>query len=125
MTDPVSIIMNNLLSNVILLLGGLFMCFHTSWKLSILAMTAIFPITYLVRTFSEWAGMIQRRIQDEMSEANGVATQAIQNMRTVRYFGAETHELNRYENNLQNVYGLQMKDSFTRIAKNMFTRIAK
>jgi len=121
MTDPVSILMNNLLSNIIRLAGGLFMCFRTSWKLSILAMVAIFPTAYLVKTYSDWAGKIQRTIQDELSEANGVATQAIQNMRTVRYFGAETHELNRYETNLQNVYALQMKDSFTRIAKNMFT----
>jgi len=121
MTDPVQIIMNNLLSNLILLVGGLVMCFHTSWKLSILTMCAIFPITYLVRTYSEWAGKINRKIQDEMAEANGTATQAIQNMRTVRYFGAEPFELHRYETNLQNVYKLQTKDNFARIANSTLT----
>eukprot|EP00931_Biecheleriopsis_adriatica_P056331 TRINITY_DN33380_c0_g1_i1.p1 TRINITY_DN33380_c0_g1~~TRINITY_DN33380_c0_g1_i1.p1 ORF type:complete len:946 (-),score=170.96 TRINITY_DN33380_c0_g1_i1:25-2778(-) len=121
MTDPVSILMNNLLSNAILLAGGLFMCFHTSWRLSILAMTAIFPITYLVRNYSEWAGKIARKIMDEMAEANGAATQAIQNMRTVRYFGAEHLELGRYENNLSNVYKLQMKDNIIRICNSTFT----
>merc|ERR1719217_790797 len=105
-----------------LLAGGLVMCFHTSWKLAILAMSVIFPSTYLVRTYSEWAGKIQRKIQDEMSEANGVATQAIQNMSTVRYFGAENFELGRYETNLNNVYKLQMKDNYTRIANTTLTR---
>jgi len=121
MTDPVQIIMNNLLSNLILLGGGLVMCFHTSWKLSILTMCAIFPITYLVRTYSTWAGKINRKINDEMSEANGTATQAIQNMRTVRYFGAEPFELHRYKDNLQNIYGLQTKDNIARIANSTLT----
>jgi ABC-type multidrug transport system fused ATPase/permease subunit len=122
MTDPVSILMNNMVSNLLLLAGGLFMCFHTSWKLAILAMSVIFPSTYLVRTYSEWAGKIARKISDEMSEANGVATQAIQNMRTVRYFGAESFELGRYSNNLNNVYKLQLRDNVTRIANSTLTR---
>merc|ERR1719316_1473951 len=43
-------------------------------------------------------------------------------MRTVRYFGAETIETNRYEGNLTKVYNLQMKDNFTRIANQTFTK---
>jgi len=58
---------------------------------------------------------------DEMAEANGTATQAIQNMRTVRYFGAEAFELRRYEGSLTNVYNLQMKDNLTRICNSTFT----
>lgn len=58
---------------------------------------------------------------DEMAEANGTATQAIQNMRTVRYFGAEQFEVGRYETSLVKVYKLQMKDNLTRVGNAMFT----
>ena len=39
-----NVIMNDLVSNAILLVGGVFMAFHTSWKLSVLAICVIPPV---------------------------------------------------------------------------------
>eukprot|EP00913_Durusdinium_trenchii_P016632 g15634.t1 len=52
MTQPLNTLLNDLLANVLLLVGGMFMAFRTSWKLSILALTIVPPITYSYRSLA-------------------------------------------------------------------------
>eukprot|EP00928_Gymnodinium_smaydae_P056705 TRINITY_DN40031_c0_g1_i1.p1 TRINITY_DN40031_c0_g1~~TRINITY_DN40031_c0_g1_i1.p1 ORF type:complete len:927 (+),score=141.24 TRINITY_DN40031_c0_g1_i1:379-2781(+) len=114
MTDPVNLIMNNVVTNLLRLAGGMVMCFSTSWEMSILALTAIFPITYIVNGYTAWAGKIWRKVCDNYSEAMGAATEAVQNVRTVRCFGAESLEKKRFETFLTQVYKLDMMDTWMR-----------
>lgn len=116
MTDPVSLILNNVVTNIIRLIGGLVMCFSTSWRMSIMALTAIFPITYLVRSYAQWAATIWRKVGDTYGDAVGAATETVQNIRTVRCFGAEQLEKKRYEGFLTRVYHYDMLDTWTRTA---------
>lgn len=52
---------------------------------------------------------------------NGLATQAISNIRTVRIFGAEDMELQRFERYLTKVYELDMLDSWVRVLNETLT----
>jgi ATP-binding cassette subfamily B protein len=89
--------LTTLLNNGILLIGGLVMCFYTSWRLSMLAFTTIGPIVYLTNTYAKWSRGIYRDILAAQGDANSSATQAIGNIRTVRAFSAEPAEIARYD----------------------------
>jgi ABC-type multidrug transport system fused ATPase/permease subunit len=97
MVSPLQTLLNDLLANVIQLVGGMFMAFYTSWKLSILALTVVPPITFVYRLYAKWARKINRSIYCAYGEANQVATEAISNIRTVRGFSTERHESGKYD----------------------------
>merc|ERR1719210_1773529 len=62
------------------------MAFRTSWKLSMLALCVVPPISYTYRKYAKWGRKINRSIYCALGEANSVATEAIHNIRTVRGF---------------------------------------
>jgi len=85
---------------LMLLVGGMAMAFHTSWKLSMLALTVVPPITYSYRQYAKWGRKINRSIYCAYGEANSVATEAVHNIRTVRGFGTEAVETAKYTDNI-------------------------
>lgn len=97
MVSPLQTLMNDLVANLIQLVGGMIMAFTTSWKLSILALTVVPPITFVYRMYAEWARKINRSIYCAYGEANSTATEAIHNIRTVRGFSTEQHETDKYD----------------------------
>jgi len=96
MVQPLNTLMNDLIANIMLLVGGMFMAFYTSWKLSILALTVVPPITYCYRRYAEWGRKVNRSIYCAYGEANSTATEAIHNIRTVRGFSTEQFEADKY-----------------------------
>lgn len=100
MVQPLNTLMNDLIANLMLLVGGMLMAFKTSWKLSILALTVVPPITYCYRAYAEWARGINRSIYAAYGEANSTATEAISNIRTVRGFSTEQHETEKYDESI-------------------------
>mmetsp|Transcript_43264 Transcript_43264/g.78747 ORF Transcript_43264/g.78747 Transcript_43264/m.78747 type:complete len:946 (+) Transcript_43264:67-2904(+) len=105
MVQPLTVLMNDLVANVMLLVGGMIMAFHTSWKLSILALTVVPPITFIYRLYAEWARSVNRNIYCAYGEANSTATEAIHNIRTVRGFSTEAHETGKYEDSINTALG--------------------
>jgi len=95
--SPVQRSMQLLLSSSLNLIFGLVMCFYTSWRLSMLAFTAIVPIIYLTETYAKWSSQINKQIRTDMGDANTVACQAIGNSRTIRAFSTERIEVDAYE----------------------------
>lgn len=96
MVAPCQTVLSSFLQNLIGLVGGLFMCFYTSWRLSILAITSIAPIIQITRVYAKWSQFINRQIWAALGDASSVATQAIGNIRTVRAFGTEQLEIKNY-----------------------------
>mmetsp|Transcript_69612 Transcript_69612/g.167029 ORF Transcript_69612/g.167029 Transcript_69612/m.167029 type:complete len:942 (+) Transcript_69612:102-2927(+) len=105
MVSPLSTLLNDLLANLMLLVGGMVMAFHTSWKLSILALTVVPPITFIYRLYAEWARKVNRNIYCAYGEANSTATEAIHNIRTVRGFSTEAFETCKYEDSIDTALG--------------------
>ena len=52
MLAPIQNTMSTLLYNLVMLFGGIIMCFYTSYKLSMLAFTTVGPILYVVSSFA-------------------------------------------------------------------------
>lgn len=100
MVQPLNTLLNDLIANVLLLVGGMLMAFHTSWKLSILALTIVPPITFCYRAYARFGRDVNRSIYCAYGEANSTATDAISNIRTVRGFSTEHHERDKYNSSI-------------------------
>eukprot|EP00854_Cymbomonas_tetramitiformis_P017714 gene17714-21104_t len=72
MVAPCQTMLSSTLQNLLALVGGLFMCFWTSWKLSMLAFTTILPITYITARYAKWSSQLNRQIFTALGEANTV-----------------------------------------------------
>ena len=92
--------------------GGMLMAFRTSWKLSILALTIVPPITYSYRAYAKWARKITRSIYCAYGEANSTATDAISNIRTVRGFSTEEHEAFKYSDSINTALGHGVRNAY-------------
>ena len=92
MVSPMQSVLATSLSNALLLVGGLVMVFVTSWKLSILAITSIFPIIQITRIYAKYSRKVNKQTWAALAESSNLATQAITNIRTVRAFGTEHFE---------------------------------
>jgi len=97
MVNPMRTMLNTLLSNLMLLIGGIAMCFFTSWRLSMVAFTSMGPIVFATQLYAKWSKQLNRQIWDAMAKANQVATEAFSNIRTVRAFSTEGQERAKYE----------------------------
>jgi ABC-type multidrug transport system fused ATPase/permease subunit len=97
MLSPLSWALTHLLESSISLVGGLFMCLWVSWKLSILAFTSIYPVIVITQTYAIWSSQLWQVIQVARGDAAAAATEAFQNIRTVRAFSAERLEEANYD----------------------------
>lgn len=121
MVQPLSTLMNDLLANLMNLVGGMFMAFFTSWKLSILALTIVPPITYSYRLYAKWGRSLNRSIYCAYGEANSTATEAIHNIRTVRAFSTESHETDKYNDSINTAMDHGKKNAYVGGSVNAFT----
>lgn len=110
--QPVRQIMNTLLTNILRLAGGLFMCLFTSWKLTILASTLIGPIVYLTGVYASWSKKVNLAIRVNMADANAIATEALRNIRTVRSFGADDIEVKEFNKHMGQALQGGMRDAY-------------
>eukprot|EP00929_Paragymnodinium_shiwhaense_P000294 TRINITY_DN100532_c0_g1_i1.p1 TRINITY_DN100532_c0_g1~~TRINITY_DN100532_c0_g1_i1.p1 ORF type:complete len:957 (-),score=257.01 TRINITY_DN100532_c0_g1_i1:149-3019(-) len=121
MVQPLSILLNDLVANLMLLVGGMVMAFETSWKLSILALTVVPPITYIYREYATWARKVNRSIYQALGEANSSATEAIQNIRTVRGFSTEEYETDKYDDSIGTALQHGKKNAYVAGSVNAFS----
>eukprot|EP00928_Gymnodinium_smaydae_P006818 TRINITY_DN12428_c0_g1_i2.p1 TRINITY_DN12428_c0_g1~~TRINITY_DN12428_c0_g1_i2.p1 ORF type:complete len:921 (-),score=210.57 TRINITY_DN12428_c0_g1_i2:310-3072(-) len=121
MVQPLNTLMNDLIANLMLLVGGMVMAFETSWKLSTLALTVVPPITYCYRLYAHWARKVNRSIYAAYGEANSCATEAISNIRTVRGFSTEQYEADRYDDSIMTALGHGKKNAYVSGSVNAFT----
>eukprot|EP01127_Copromyxa_protea_P014688 TRINITY_DN4142_c0_g1_i3.p1 TRINITY_DN4142_c0_g1~~TRINITY_DN4142_c0_g1_i3.p1 ORF type:complete len:887 (+),score=187.45 TRINITY_DN4142_c0_g1_i3:40-2700(+) len=113
--DPIQSMLNTLLSSLIKLGGGLVMCLLTSWRLSILSFTTIGPITLIVREYSDWARIISKKIWTSMGDSQTLATEAVTNIRTVRAFGREPKEIEKYREVIGEALEKGEKDAYVNV----------
>ncbi|CAK9029794.1 Mitochondrial potassium channel ATP-binding subunit (ATP-binding cassette sub-family B member 8 [Durusdinium trenchii] len=82
--SPVAIIMNTFVANIVMLVAGFTICLHASWRLTVLAFTVLTPVVHISAHFSAWAAKLMSSQWTFMADAQGCATQALTNIRTVR-----------------------------------------
>lgn len=96
MLSPVQTTLSSVLYNVIMLVGGVAMCFYTSYQLSMLAFTCVGPVLFLWDLYAKFSKRLNRLVLAALSEASSAATEALGNIRTVKTFCMEANELARY-----------------------------
>merc|ERR1719245_1337563 len=111
MTQPMRTAVKTLILNTVTLIGGVVMCFLTSWRLSFLAFTTVAPVMYITREYAVWSREIFRLMWAAYGESMSVATQTWQNIRTVRAFNKENYEINRFKAHTQKALRNGIKDA--------------
>ena len=94
--SPIPNLVNNILANIISLVTGLVVCLATSWRLTMLAFVILSPVVYINKVYSQWASQVTASRYTFMADANACATQAISNIRTVMFSGAEEYERKKH-----------------------------
>jgi len=120
MASPVTVTLSMLISNTLLLVGGVIMCFVTSWQLSMVAYTTVLPIMHVTEAYAKWSGRINRQIYQHYSDAMSAANEAIANVRTVRAFSAEPAEASRVAGHLSTALAKGIRDSCLGALASMF-----
>ncbi|CAB1110551.1 ABC [Ectocarpus sp. CCAP 1310/34] len=112
MVSPCTYMLGTLFSNILLLAGGMVMCFVTSWRLSMLAFTTVGPIYHITQRYAKWSQQLNVEIYVAYGEANGHATEALSNVRTVKAMSTELQEMAKYDTATQVALDKGVKDSF-------------
>lgn len=97
MMAPIQSSLSSLLNNLLILVGGMMMCFIKSYRLSMLAFVTVGPITYLWDLYAKWSKGLAREMLSHWAEGNSIASQALSHVRTVKAFGCEERVVGKYE----------------------------
>jgi subfamily B ATP-binding cassette protein MsbA len=86
----------NLLRQVITLTGGLTLMFLLNWRLTLLTLLIVPPITALAIFFGRRLQRLSTTVQDRLAEATSALEEALSGIRVVKSFTQETFEHSRY-----------------------------
>lgn len=112
MMSPIQSSLSSLLNNILILIGGMVMCFIQSYRLSMLAFVTIGPITYLWNLYAQWSKGLAREMLAYWAEGNSVASQALSHVRTVKAFGCESRVLQKYSTTNKEALDRGVKDAW-------------
>ena len=112
MMAPIQSSLSSLLSNILILFGGMIMCFYKSYRLSMLAFVTVGPISYLWEQYALWSKGLAREMLSHWAEGNSIASQALSHVRTVKAFGCEDKVLDKYSEANQQALDCGIKDAW-------------
>ena len=112
MMSPIQSSLSSLLSNLLILVGGLIMCFLKSYKLSMLAFVCIGPISYCWEQYAIWSKGLAREMLSYWAEGNSIASQALMHIRTVKAFGCEESVMEKYSSTNQMALNCGIRDAW-------------
>ncbi|XP_074277730.1 ABC transporter B family member 25 [Silene latifolia] len=101
-TTNLSEAMRNLATAVI----GLAFMFATSWKLTLLALVVVPPISVAVRKFGRFLRELSHKTQAAAAAASSIAEESFGAIRTVRSFAQEDFEIQRYSEKVDETLNL-------------------
>ena len=87
-------------------LGALALLFWTSWQLTLEMLMVVPPLALGTVWVGKKIRVLARRAQDALAEANDVAEESLANMQTVRTFGTEGFESQRYADHTAHAFDL-------------------
>jgi ABC-type bacteriocin/lantibiotic exporter with double-glycine peptidase domain len=88
------------------------MCFVKSYRLSMLAFVTVGPISYLWEQYAIWSKGLAREMLSYWAEGNGIASQALSQIRTVKAFGCEERVLEKYSETNRHALHCGIKDAW-------------
>ncbi len=112
LTSPCNTVMSLAAQNIVVITGGLTMCFYVCWRLAMVSFAVVMPITYLIKRYARWSQTLNREISAMLGLASNVANEALGNVRTVRATSSEDVEFARYEEHARAALVAGVKDAF-------------
>lgn len=70
--QPINSSLSLLLSNILMLIGGVVMCYVKSYKLSMLAFVTVGPIMFLWDIYAQWSRSLNRQVLASWGDANAI-----------------------------------------------------
>ncbi|KAM9305324.1 ATP-binding cassette sub-family B member 10, mitochondrial [Gastrophryne carolinensis] len=93
---------------------GVGMMFFVSPQLATFVLSVIPPLAVFGVIYGRYLRKISRLTQDSLAEATQLAEERIGNVRTVRAFGKESHEMKKYDLKVNYVLDLAYKEALAR-----------
>lgn len=114
--NALSVNISMLVRALVQALGGVFMLFLTSAKLTVFILIIIPPLGFLAARFGKKVKSISKRAQDALAKSSGVAEEGIGGVRTVKAFAQEKFEKDRYHSRLEASFSLS-KEKIKEVAR--------
>ena len=95
-----------------------------NWKLTVVTLTVVPLIVWIVRRFAGRIRQMSREAQAAMGELNHTLEEAIGCQKVVKVFGGEPHEAERFDNAANRVRRIQMKAAVAAAGNVPLTQIA-
>ena len=112
LTAPCNTVLSLAAQNLVVICGGLTMCFLVSWRLAMVSFAVVMPITFLIKRYARWSQSLNREISAMLGLASNAANEALGNIRTVRAVSTEDVEFRRYEEHARAALNAGIKDAF-------------
>jgi ABC transporter transmembrane region len=112
MMSPIQSSLSSVLSNMLILFGGMIMCFTKSYRLSMISFITIGPISALWEQYAQWSKGLAREMLSYWAEGNSIASQALSHVRTVKAFGCEAKVLQKFSDTNKLALDCGVKDAW-------------
>ena len=112
LTAPCNTVMSLAAQNLVVILGGLVMCFWVCWRLAMVSFAVVMPITFLIKRYARWSQTLNREISAMLGLASNAANEALGNIRTVRAASTEHAEFAKYDEHARAALRAGVKDAF-------------
>lgn len=107
--DQVQVNVNYFVRNFIATFVTLTFMIALSWRLTCLSMLSIPLTAVVVHKYGEIMKDLSKQVQDRLADCNAASEEAFSNIHTVRSFGAENFELNKFKSLLFQTYLVGLK----------------
>ncbi len=99
----------SLLSNALMLIGGVIIIFVMAWRLT-LVMLAVVPLAVIgMIVLGRWVRRYSRQVQDALAEVSATAEEALAGVRIVKSFAREPYETRRYGDGVERLFNIAIK----------------
>lgn len=102
------------LRSTVMAMAGVGMMFYMSPELAMVGLSIVPPVALSAVFYGRYVKNITRKVQDTLAAATQVAEERIGNVRTVRAFGSEAREVQRYQARAEEVLQMTYRESFAR-----------
>ncbi|XP_046632752.1 ATP-binding cassette sub-family B member 10, mitochondrial-like [Daphnia pulicaria] len=97
-----------------LVVSAISMMFYTSPQIALVGLSIVPPVAVLTIVYGRFVKKITKKVQDALAQATQVTEERISNIRTVRAFGQEKREFERYNEQIDHVLTLGYKEAKAR-----------
>ena len=96
----------------LLLIAGYLAFVYSAWYLVVVLVTIVL-YTWFTFAVTEWRVKMRKEMNDQDTDANQKAIDSLLNFETVKYFGAEQREADRYDSAMEKYVAAALKTSYS------------